>query len=533
MPPRALFDKRPAGLGSAESLILAALIRSPNAEVEVVGRRVCALARGYPGPVPDCATLRRLTRNTLTGRLPILPAADQAPHLARRLLATLPAAPGGRSAAGPLRTTLDARLQREVRHILREQLLRLSSRNVQDAAALVVDNASGEVLAYVSLSAPGSASPESDGVQAARQAGSSLKPFLYALLLDRRILTAASPLEDRPLSLATAGGQYVPRNYDLEYKGWVSLRTALAGSLNIPAVQALQLGGLEPFATLLADLGFAGMTEAADFYGPSLALGSLDVRLWELINAYRTLANGGVLTPLRLQPADRAGKGTDGRRLFSPEAAWLVGDILSDRQARAMTFGLENPLATRHWTAVKTGTSKDMRDNWCVGWSARYTVGVWVGNHDGAPMRDVSGVSGAAPAWADIMDRLQDGLVSHPPPPPKGLVRLRLQADHGEAARQEWFLRGTEPDVRRWLPALPRPSILVPADGGIYAIDPDIPSAAGALHFRASHAPPGSLWRLDDRPHAGEPWVPTPGPHRLQLIDTVGNVLDEARFEVR
>lgn len=154
-----------------------------------------------------------------------------------------------------------------MRDILREQLLRLSPRNVQDAAALVVDNASGEVLAYASLSAAGSASPHSDGVQAPRQAGSSLKPFLYALLLDRRILTAASLLEDRPLSLATAGGQYAPRNYDLDHKGWESQRTALAGSLNIPAVQALQLAGLGPFATLPARLlGFAGMTEAADFY---------------------------------------------------------------------------------------------------------------------------------------------------------------------------------------------------------------------------------------------------------------------------
>ena len=531
---RALFDKRPAGLGSAESLILAALIRSPNAEVEVVSRRVCALARDYPGPLPDCQALRRLTRNTLTGRLPILPAADLAPHVARRLAAaisTVRKQPSGGGAG--LRTTLDAGLQRAVRNILHEQLLRLSARSVQDAAALVVDNASGEVLAYVSLYAPGSASPDSDGVQAPRQAGSTLKPFLYALLLERRILTAASLLEDRPLALATTGGQYVPRNYDLEYKGWVSLRTALAGSLNIPAVQALQLAGLEPFATLLAELGFAGMTEAADFYGPSLALGSLDVRLWELTNAYRTLANGGVFTPLRLLSHGAAGKDKPGVRLFSPEAAWLMGDILSDRQARAITFGLENPLATRYWTAVKTGTSKDMRDNWCVGWSAHYTVGVWVGNHDGAPMRGVSGISGAAPAWAAIMDRLHDGLDSRPPRPPKGLVRRRLQADHGEPLRQEWFLRGTEPEARHWQPARPRPTILAPADGGIYAIDPDIPAASRLLRFQTRHAPADSRWRLDEQTHDGEDWLPSPGPHRLQLVDQTGKVLDESQFEVR
>lgn len=523
---RALFDKRPAGLTAAESLILAALIRAPNAPPEAVAGRVCALARDFPLATPDCKALRRLTLNTLSGRTPILPAADTAPHLARRLLAeTTSRAKGGR-----LRTTLDAGLQREVRAILHEQLQRLAARNVQDAAALVLDNASGEVLAYASVSAAGAASPEIDGVQAPRQAGSSLKPFLYALLLDRRTLTAASPLEDRPLAIATAGGQYVPRNYDLDHKGWVSLREALAGSLNIPAVRALQLAGLEPYATLLSELGFAGLTEAADFYGLSLALGSLDVRLWELTNAYRTLANGGISSPLRLT---HSGKAAPARRVFSPEAAWLVGDILADRQARALTFGLENPLATRHWTAVKTGTSKDMRDNWCVGWSTRYTVGVWVGNHDGAPMQGVSGVSGAAPAWAAIMTRLHADLPSAAPPPPKGLVRLRIQIDTEKRAIEEWFLRGTAPEERRWRPALPRPVILAPADGGLYASDPDIPPSARLMRFEAAHAPPGSRWRLDDNPDTPDEWLPTPGPHRLQLVDRDGRELAAVRFEVR
>jgi penicillin-binding protein 1C len=112
-------------------------------------------------------------------------------------------------------------------------------------------------------------------------------------------------------------------------------------------------------------------------------------------------------------------------------------------------------------------------------------------------------------------------------------VRLRLEAGHGEPARVEWFLRGTEPDTRRWQPALPRTAILVPADGGIYAIDPDIPAGSRQLHFQARHLPAGSRWRLDDRPHDGEIWLPTPGPHRLQLVDPAGVVLDEVRFEVR
>ena len=192
---RALFDKRPAGLSGPESLLLAALIRAPNARPDEVARRVCALADGLPG-LPDCLALKHFTRNTLSGRYPILEAADLAPHLARRLLAQAPPT----SAARDLLTTLDGDLQRQVRETLRRQLAHLAGREVNDAAALVLDNASGDVLAYVSISASDSVSPESDGIRASRQAGSTLKPFLYGLALERRLLTAASALEDSPLS---------------------------------------------------------------------------------------------------------------------------------------------------------------------------------------------------------------------------------------------------------------------------------------------------------------------------------------------
>src|SRR5262249_39694203 len=146
----------------------------------------------------------------------------------------------------------------------------------------------------------------------------------------------------------------------------------------------------------LRRLGFDGLDRSAEVYGPSLALGSADVSLWELVGAYRALATGGRWSPLRLRPDEAA---VEPRTVFAPPVAFLVADILADRESRSTTFGLENALATRFWTAVKTGTSTDMRDNWCVGFSRRYTVGVWVGNFSGAPMRDVSGVTGAAPVW--------------------------------------------------------------------------------------------------------------------------------------
>ncbi len=534
---RGLFDKRPGGLSNTESLILAALIRAPNAQPREVAKRVCALAVDLPG-MAHCATLKALTLNTLSGRYPIVAAANWAPHLAWRLLGESPishfedgSAAGNSTVDGhaTLRTTLDAGLQRQVLATLDEQLARLAGRAVSAAAALVLDNTSGDVLAYASVSARDSVSPESDGVRAPRQAGSTLKPFLYGLALEQRLLTAASPLEDAPLSITTAGGQYAPQNYDHAHRGLVSARVALAGSLNIPAVRTLRLVGLEPFAARLARFGFDGLAENADFYGYSLALGSLDVSLEQETNAYRALANGGVFTPPRFTTDT---ENRPARRAQSREASFLVADILSDRQARAVTFGLENPLATRFWTAVKTGTSKDMRDNWCIGFSSRYTVGVWIGNFSGAPMHDVSGISGAAPAWAAIMQWLHTNTPSPPPEPPRGLTRKRIQPP-GEAPRREWFLPGTEPAGDTWNAASPPPAIVTPGEGGILALDPDIPPQRQRLVFQATHMPTGAWWQLDGTRLALPDWPLERGHHQLNLNAREGALLDQVRFEVR
>lgn len=563
---RGLFDKRPAGLGDVEALIIAALIRAPNASPAEVARRVCAQAADLPN-LPDCARLRARTLNVIDltpkhrhparhtaleheqdsgahaaahptterrasaavgGRYPIVPAARQAPHLAHRLLAGTGADTGARV----LRTSLDAAVQRHAHTTLAQQLAYLAPRGARDAAALVLDNASGEVLAYVSLSAPDSTSPLSDGVRAARQAGSTLKPLLYALAFDRRLLTAASLLEDAPLTLAGGAGEYAPANYEPAFRGLVSARVALAGSLNVPAVRTLQLVGLDPFIERLGRLGFTGIDEDADWYGYPLALGGLDVRLEELTNAYRALANGGRLSPIRFSPAAADARAPQGERVYSAEAAWLIGDILADRQARAITFGLENPLATRFWSAVKTGTSKDMRDNWAVGWSERYTVGVWVGNFDGAPMRDVSGVSGAAPAWAALMTALHETQPSRQPPPPRGLARHAI-APPGGAPQSEWFLRDTQPRAAAWRPATPPAQIATPTDGALFALDPDIPTTRQQLRFAARHAPPDARWWLDDQPLEAPTWPLTRGRHELLLRNAAGQELDRVRFEVR
>ena len=515
---RALFDKRPAGLTPAESILIASLIRSPNAKLADVTRRACALGEQLPKG-PDCKSLTRLTYNSLTGRYPIVASVNLAPHLAPQLLT---------QAGQRVATTLDASTQRLVNTTLTSQLDRLGANNVQEAAALVLDNATGDVLAYVSRSGATSTSPQSDGVRASRQAGSTLKPFLYALALERKYLTAASPLEDSPLALSTAGGQYAPENYDRQYRGLASVRYALAGSLNIPAVRTLDLIGEDLFANQLARLGFEGLTESADFYGPALALGSLDVSLWELTNAYRSLANGGLISPPNLHPGATSAK----QRVIAKEAAFITADILSDRQARADTFGLESALATRYWSAVKTGTSKDMRDNWAVGFTDKYTVGIWVGNFSGEPMHDVSGISGAAPAWRLIMDRLHAELPSWAPKPPKGLERIAVSLP-GEYPHEEWFLTGTAPPESGWQPALPPPRIVNPTDGSLLALDPDIPGPAQRVRFSARNTPEGAWWELDAARLDNPSWAPVRGRHSLRLMDAANRELDKIEFSVR
>jgi penicillin-binding protein 1C len=421
-------------------------------------------------------------------------------------------------------------LQRYAAATLRRHLAELAERNVGDGAVVVLDNDSGEILAYVANSGAG----EVDGAAALRQAGSTLKPFLYELAIERGLLSAASLLDDTPVDIPTAGGLYVPQNYDRRYHEVASVRTSLAGSLNIPAVRTLMLTGLERFHERLRDVGLSSLGEAADFYGYSLALGSADVSLLELTNAYRTLANGGLQGSVTLRPRALEGK----RRVLDARAAFIVGDILSDRGARSVTFGLRNELATSFWSAVKTGTSKDMRDNWCVGFSSHYTVGVWVGNFDGRPMWDVSGVSGAAPVWRDVMDYLHRDRASRAPALPSGLVRQAVAFDPAvEPPRSEWFVRGSETSTVTLLSASQRqPKIVYPVDSSLIALDPDIPERLQRVRFQAQGAN-GLLWELDGvvvEPAALEAgWAPAPGKHQLKLVGQDGRTVASARFEVR
>lgn len=517
-----LFGKQAHGLSDAESVILAALVRSPNAAIRTIVRRACSLAESMKLHL-ETVEVSRKAEQALSHPYFIEPEAMLAPHVAQRLLR------GADGEYSRLVCTLDRNLQQFAADTLRRHIMAVNLQNVRDGAVLVADNASGEVLAYIGNTGTGGSARYVDGVQSFRQAGSTLKPFIYGAALDLHILTAASLIDDSPIDIPTAGGIYRPRNYDRLFQGPVTVRTALASSLNVPAVKTLNLIGVETGIEVLRLAGFEEL-KRDDFYGASLALGAADVSLWELVNAYRSLANGGKWRPLQLT---FEGVALPGRRVMTPEAAYLITDILSDRESRSRTFGLESPLATRFWTAVKTGTSKDMRDNWCVGFSDRYTVGVWAGNFSGEPMWNVSGITGAAPVWVEIMNWLHRNQSSNPLSPPPGLSNMEVPTGSG---CWEWFLPGTEMAVVPGDVDM-RAVIAYPAAGTVIALDPDIPPEEQKLFFESQPHNDSLHWMLDGRVigNAGTLllWTPLPGKHDLSLADEAGRILDSIGFEVR
>jgi penicillin-binding protein 1C len=340
-----------------------------------------------------------------------------------------------------IRTTLDRPLQQFVETQTQQIVQSLTPHNAHQAAALVVENSTGEILAYVGSTDyfASAAEGRNDGVQALRQPGSTLKPFLYQLALEQKQIRPNSILADVPISYAIPGARlYRPVDYHEQFQGPVRVRLALANSLNVPAVKLLEKMGVPNFLTYLHQLGFEHLTHSPDYYGLGLTLGSGEVTLWELARAYLILANQG--NPLDLQVIPSGLKdsailpaSTAQTSLNPNTASWsLITDMLSDRFARAQAFGIDSLLSLPFPAAVKTGTSSDFRDTWTVGYTTRYTVATWVGNFDGAAMQNVSGVTGAAPLWNRIMLHLHEHQEPKAFSVPPGLVKRPICAISGK-----------------------------------------------------------------------------------------------------
>ncbi len=354
-----------------------------------------------------------------------------------------------------IHTTISASLQRDVTEIVRQQIKTLSKKHIQHAAVVVIHNPTGEILALVgSPDFHQSNSGQIDATRTARSPGSALKPFTYLLAFENGGMTPATIIEDIPTRFADARGEKSFVNYDRHHRGPVTIHHALANSLNIPAVRTLNaIGGAQALQTYLGAFGISTLNKESLHYGLGLTLGSGNVSLLELTNAYASLGRMGVYKPVTFLP-DQDDKGI---HVASYPSAWMLAQTMSNNAARSSAFGMNSSLRLPFPCAVKTGTSTDFRDNWCLGFTADFTVGVWAGNLDNTPMRGISGVTGAGPIFQATMLRLHQ---DHQPSwfkEPSGMLACHIDPYTGKrhSKSSEKTLRLVLPSTHAPLPAKP------------------------------------------------------------------------------
>ncbi len=510
---RLYFDRDLDTLAPSEMLALAVLVRSPSRldplkDSEALLPGVERLAgRLHDAGRIDGQQLERILKANLVISLPTPPV--EANHWTDFVRRACQQTEGASVKGRALRSSLDGSLQDRVQHILDGELDRLASRQVGDGAVLVVDHRNDQILAWVN--GGGFDKPDGgqiDKVLAPRQPGSTLKPFLYALALEDG-WTAATLIEDAPLVDPVGNGMHSYRNYSRTFYGPVRLREALGNSLNTPAIRAVKFVGTDRFLHRLRRLGLDSLRAHPDFYGEGLALGNGEVSLHALVGAYAALARGGVWRALDYRVDASGAAPSAAERVFSREAATLISDILSDPQARRLEFGSGSILALPRQTAVKTGTSNDHRDAWAIGYSERFTVGVWMGNVDRREMLNVSGSVGPALVFRSVMAELNRNREERPLPLSRRLTSHPVCAHSGATPGdgcpviREWFLPGTEPGALRngscplhgqdpdsgVRPPPPRRVALESPTPGLHlALDPRIPDSLERFAFELSVA---------------------------------------------
>lgn len=456
---RLYFDKPAAHLSLSEAAFLAGLPQSPSQYNpyrhfdRAKKRQLIVLQAMMKQAVLDSAGFRQARQTELK----IFPAKARflAPHFCEMVLSNISPA---QKTHRDILTSLDYGLQSRIETLVAGHLKNLAAENVTNAAVLVMENKTNEIRVWIGSQDffDEKSQGQMDGVTSLRQPGSALKPFTYGLALENGY-TAASILPDIETFATTTGGDFSVHNYDETFHGPVRLRTALACSYNVPAVRTLETLGADLLLSRLRMAGIKSLDKSAGHYGLGLTLGNGEVTLAELTNAYAALANDGLFHPLSFFAGDSAfaqGKEANsyGERIFSPQICFLLTDILSDPAARAPAFGLGGPLRLPFPCAAKTGTSKDYRDNWTVGYTTQYTVGVWVGNFDGQPMEKISGVIGAAPLFRDVFLTLHAKSDPQPFSVPQNLIRMEICPKSGKrpgpycnARTEEWFITETAP----------------------------------------------------------------------------------------
>ncbi len=554
------FNKPARALNLAEASMLAGIPQSPVLWDPVTNKqgvlrrqndvlRLMAQA-GYIKPEQIYEAQREIEGRTFTATLPNISAI--APHFMQFVKQQLDAEYGAKGLyRDGLRvyTTLDPRVQTIAEEAVRQQIAQLRDKNVTNGAAVVVAPKTGEIIAMVGSADFNDAAIDGQVNVAImpRQPGSAVKPFTYLAALERG-WTPATLYWDRPITFTNEYGQvYAPRNYDGKFHGPMLMREALARSMNIPAVETLHFVTVPGFLEMAQRVGLNFPPNPA--YGLAVTLGGAEARLLDLTAAYAVLANGGVrLTPIaiaRVESADgrllRDYRQTQGQQVVRAEHAWLITSMLSDNAARAKSFGLNSPLRLSRPAAAKTGTTNDFRDNLTVGYTQDLAVGVWVGNSDNSPMQGVSGITGAAPIWKQIMEEALAGKAELDFPPPPGVMAVEICAYGGRVPspncpqrRVEYFSADQLPlpadeNVERAVAAgdpnlaAGPPPTTNPQFPDILIASPSLgePAPRGLLSIRGTVNPPGFQQYVVEYGEGENPgeWRWISGPHLSPVVD--------------
>ncbi|HEY7356968.1 MAG TPA: transglycosylase domain-containing protein, partial [Ktedonobacterales bacterium] len=367
-------------------------------------------------------------------------------------------------------TTLNIGLQNQILQIARQHIEDMAAaHNMSNAAVVLIDYHTGAILTllgsidYNNAQIDGQFNVATDGW---RQPGSSFKPFVYATAFEKG-WSPGTPIVDKPISIPIPGQpNYAPQNYDGRFHGTVTLRQALQNSFNVPAVKTLMFAGIQDSLQTAEEMGITGYEGVP---GYSMVLGGLDVKLIDETSAYGVFGNNGVrVPPFAIQTiTDTTGKvlyqhtALPGTQVISPQIAGLMTNVLSDDKARQYEFGVCSPLMLYDGSpysaacqrgdtgivrpaAVKTGTTSDFKDNWTVGYTTDFVLGVWAGNDNGSPMYNVSGVDGAAPIWHDAMLAAEQGHPIQNFVLPHGLIYATVHYTH-RFTSTDWYLPGTVP----------------------------------------------------------------------------------------
>jgi penicillin-binding protein 1C len=483
------FDRHVSTLSQKEMLALVVFIRSPKwFDPQRFGKKLDAAILRLAERMAENKSLTAyeltaIRQEPLRVQRPSL--AVNAEHFIRYIRQQ--ALPASES----VHTTLDADLQRRVQQALDTRLDTMRNTHVTNGAVLIAEHGTNEIIAWV----VGQAGKDRkrynalDPIVTPRQPGSTLKPFVYALAIAEG-WTASTMVNDAPLEEGVGAGMHAYHNYSRRHYGPVSVREALGNSLNIPAVHAIQYVGTHAFLQFLNRLGMRSLTAHPDVYGDGLALGNGEVTLFELVQAYSTLARMGDFKPL----TGRLGRSLqrNNRLVLNEPVASLIADILSDPRAREREFGRNSILNLPYPTAVKTGTSNDYRDAWSVGFNDRYTVGVWMGNLDYRPMHEVTGSTGPAVVLRTIFNELNRSRDVKPLYRSLRLEKHRvcietgLPAQDDAKARDEWFLPGSYPVQAEGLRDPAPIRIRKPTPNLHLAMDPRIPDEYEAFQFEIS-----------------------------------------------